>query len=70
MPKGEAPVHARNGRRYRAMLRGICPSVKKLAHGCVSAVLAEPIPGAAAGVLAAIRKVALHAEMLAKRYAA
>ena len=33
-------------------------------------VLAEPIPGAAAGVLAAIRKVALHAEMLAKRYAA
>ena len=33
-------------------------------------VLADPIPGAAAGVLAAIRKVALHAEMLAKRYAA
>ena len=33
-------------------------------------VLADPIPRAVEGVLAAIRKVALHAEMLAKRIAA
>ena len=33
-------------------------------------VLADPIPHAADGVLAAIRKVALHAELLAKRNAA
>lgn len=55
---------------YRGTAAGDLPVSEKACSRLVFLpVLADPIPDAAAGVLAAIRKVALHAEMLAKQYA-
>ena len=56
---------------YRGTAAGDLPVSEKTCSRLVFLpVLADPIPDAAAGVLAAIRKIALHAEMLAKQYAA